>query len=77
MCCHDLYVSAPGPLGSAVTVNFRFKSIGSCTDALDSILEYQLPPGYSDTPINEVKVTCNETIRCSGIEFKCIGAKLP
>jgi len=74
---HDLYVSAPGPLGTTVTVNFRFKPIGSCTDTLDSVLEYQLPPGYSDTPINEVKATCNKTIRCSGIEFKCVGAKLP
>jgi hypothetical protein len=74
---HDLYVSAPGPLGTTVTVNFRFKPIGGCTDTLDSILEYQLPPGYSDTPINEVKATCNKTIRCSGIEFKCVGAKSP
>ena len=74
---HDLYVSAPGPLGTTVTVNFRFKPIGSCTDTLDSILEYQLPPGYTDTPINEVKATCNKTIQCSGIEFKCVGAKSP
>ena len=74
---HDLYVSAPGPLGTTVTVNFRFKPIGSCTDTLDSVLEYQLPPGYNDTPINEVKATCNKTIQCSGIEFKCVGAKQP
>ena len=74
---HDLYVSAPGPLGTTVTVNFRFKPIGSCTDTLDSILEYQLPLGYTDTPINEVKATCNKTIQCSGIEFKCVGAKSP
>ena len=74
---HDLYVSAPGPLGTTVTVNFRFKPIGGCTDTLDSILEFQLPPGYSNTPINEVKATCNKTIRCSGIEFKCVGAKSP
>ena len=38
-----------------MTVNFRFKPIGSCTDTLDGILEYQLPPGYNHTPINEVK----------------------
>jgi hypothetical protein len=62
---HDLYVSAPGPLGTTVAVNFRFRPIGSCTDTLDSVLEYQLPLGYSDTPINEVKATCNKTIRCS------------
>ena len=74
---HDLYVSAPGPLGTTVTVNFRFKPVGSCTDTLDSILEYQLPLGYTDTPINEVKATCNKTIQCSGIEFKCVGAKSP
>lgn len=74
---HDLYVSAPGPLGTAVTVNFRFKPIRSCTDTLDSALEYQLPPGYNDTPINEVNATCNKTIRCSGIEFKCVGASRP
>jgi hypothetical protein len=52
---HDLYVSAPGPLGTTVTVNFRFKPIGSCTDTLDSILEYQLPSGYNQTPIDEVR----------------------
>src|SRR6476620_5247342 len=74
---HDLYVSAPGPSGTTVTVNFRFKPIESCTDTLDSVLEYQLPPDYNDTPINEVKATCNKTIRCSGIEFKCVGAKSP
>ena len=74
---HDLYVSAPGPLGTTVTVNFRFKPIGSCTNTLDSVFEYQLPPGYNDTPINEVKATCNKTIQCSGIEFKCVGARQP
>ena len=74
---HDIYVSAPGPLGTTVTVNFRFKPIGSCTDTLDSVLEYQLPPGYNDTPINEVRATCNKTIQCSGIEFKCVGARQP
>ena len=74
---HDLYVSAPGPLGTTVTVNFRFKPIGSCTGTLDTVLEYQLPPSYNDTPINEVKATCNKTIRCSGIEFKCVGARQP
>jgi hypothetical protein len=74
---HDLYVSAPGPLGTTVTVNFRFKPIESCTGTLDSILEYQLPPGYDDQPINEIKATCNKTIQCSGIEFKCVGAKQP
>ena len=72
-----LDASAPGPLGTTVTVNFRFKPIGSCTDTLDSVLEYQLPPVYNDTPINEVKATCNKTIKCSGIEFKCVGAKQP
>ena len=74
---HDLYVSAPGPLGTTVTVNFRFKPIGSCTGTLDSVFEYQLPPGYSETPIDEVKATCNKTIKCSGIEFKCVGARQP
>jgi hypothetical protein len=74
---HDLYVSAPGPQGTTVTVNFRFKPIESCTDTLDGILEYQLPPGYNHTPINEVKATCNKTILCGGIEFKCVGAKQP
>jgi len=74
---HDIYVSAPGPLGTTVTVNFRFKPIGSCNDTLDSTLEYQLPPGYDETPINEVKATCNKTIQCSGIEFKCVGAGRP
>jgi hypothetical protein len=74
---HDLYVSAPGPLGTAVIVNFRFKPIRTCTDTLDSVLEYQLPPGYNDTPISEVNATCNKTIRCSGIEIKCVGAKRP
>jgi hypothetical protein len=74
---HDLYVSAPGPLGTTVTVNFRFKPLGTCTDTLDSVMEYQLPPGYSETPINDVSATCNRTIQCSGIEFKCVGAKRP
>jgi hypothetical protein len=74
---HDLYVSAPGPLGTAVTVNFRFKPVGSCTDTLDSVLEYQLPPGYNGTPINEVSAICNKTIRCGGIEFKCAGVMRP
>jgi hypothetical protein len=74
---HDLYVSAPGPLGTTVTVTFRFKPIKSCTDTLDGVLEYQLPPGYNDTPINEAKATCNKTIQCSGVEFKCVGAKQP
>lgn len=74
---HDLYVSAPGPLGTTVTVNFRFKPIGSCADTLDSVFEYQLPPGYNGTPINELKATCNKTIQCSGIEFKCVGARQP
>ena len=74
---HDIYVSAPGPLGTTVTVNFRFKPIGSCIDTLDSTLEYQLPPGYDETPINEVKAICNKTIQCSGIEFKCVGARRP
>ena len=72
---HDLYVSAPGSLGTTVTVNFRFKPIGSCSDTLDGILEYQLPPGYNDTPINEVKATCNKTILCGGVEFRCVGAE--
>ena len=67
---HDLYVSAPGALGTTVTVNFRFKPIGSCTDTLDSVLEYQLPPGYKGEPVSEAKATCNRTIKCSGIEFK-------
>ena len=74
---HDLYVSAPGPLGTTVTVNFRFKPIGTCTDTLESVLEYQLPPGYNDTPINEAKATCNKAIQCSGIEFKCVGVRRP
>jgi len=74
---HDLYVSAPGALGTTVTVNFRFKPIGSCTDTLDSVLEYQLPPGYKGEPVSEAKATCNRTIKCSGIEFKCVGAKQP
>ena len=74
---HDLYVSAPGPLGTTVTVNFRFKPMGSCTDTLDSVFEYQLPPGYNDTPIDEVKATCNKTIQCGGIQFKCVGARQP
>jgi hypothetical protein len=74
---HDLYVSAPGPLGTTVTVNFRYKPTGSCTDTLDGILEYQLPPGYDHKPIDEVKATCNKTILCGGIEFKCVGAKRP
>ena len=74
---HDLYVSAPGPLGTTVTVNFRFKPIESCTDTLDSVLEYQLPPGYNDKPIDEIKATCSKNIQCSGIEFKCVGAKRP
>src|SRR6476620_10331292 len=74
---HDLYVSAPGPLGTTVTVNFRSKPLGTCTDTLDSVLEYQLPPGYSETAISEVSATCNKTIRCSGVEFKCVGAKRP
>ena len=60
-----------------MTVNFRFKPIGSCTDTLDGVLEYQLPPGYNHTPINEVKATCNKTILCGGIEFKCVGAHRP
>ena len=55
----------------------RFKPIGSCNDTLDSTLEYQLPPGYDETPINEVEATCNKTIQCSGIEFKCVGATRP
>jgi hypothetical protein len=74
---HDLYVSAPGPQGTTMTVNFRFKPIESCTDTLDGILEYQLPPGYNGTAINEVKATCNKTILCGGIEFKCVGARQP
>jgi len=74
---HDLYVSAPGPQGTTVTVNFRFKPIGSCTDTLDGVLEYQLPPGYNHTPINEVKATCSKTILCGGVEFKCVGAHRP
>ena len=73
----DLYVSAPGTTGTTVTVNFRFKPIESCTDTLDGILEYQLPPDYSGAPINEVKATCNKTIQCRGIEFKCVGASQP
>ena len=74
---HDLYVSAPGPLGTTVTVNFRFKPIESCTDTLDGVLEYQLPPGYNETPINEAKASCNKTIQCGGIEFKCVGVRQP
>ena len=74
---HDLYVSAPGPLGRVVTVNFRFKPIRACTDTLDGVLEYQLPPGYNETPISEITATCNKAIQCGGIEFKCAGAKRP
>jgi hypothetical protein len=74
---HDLYVSAPGPLGTTVTVNFRFKPVKSCTDTLDSVLEYQLPPGYNDKPVTEMTATCNKTIQCGGIEFKCVGAQRP
>jgi hypothetical protein len=36
-----------------------------------------LPPGYNDTPIDDMKATFNKAIQCSGIEFKCIGAKRP
>jgi len=74
---HDLYVSAPGPLGRVVTVNFRFKPIRTCTDTLDGVLQYHLPPGYSETPISETTATCNKTIQCGGIEFKCVGVKQP
>jgi len=74
---HDLYVSAPGPLGRVVTVNFRFKPVHTCTDTLDGVLEYQLPPGYNETPISETTATCSKTIQCGGIEFKCVGAKRP
>jgi hypothetical protein len=74
---HDLHVSASGPLGTTVTVNFRFKPIASCKDTLDSVLEYQLPPGYKAEPVREAKATCNKTIQCGGIEFKCVGAKQP
>jgi hypothetical protein len=74
---HDLYVSDAGPLGTTVTVHFRFKPIESCTDTLDSVLEYQLPPDYNNKPINEINATCNKTIQCSGIEFKCVGADRP
>ena len=74
---HDLHVFAPGPLGTTVIVNFRFKPIRSCIDTLDSALEYQLPPDYKDKPIDEVKATCNKTIQCGAIEFKCVGAKQP
>ena len=52
---HDIYVSAPGPRGTTVTVNFRFKPIGSCNDTLDSTLEYQLPPGYDETAIRALR----------------------
>jgi len=41
---HDLYVSPPGQPGTTVTVNFQFKPIRVCTDTLDSVLVYQLPP---------------------------------
>ena len=74
---HDLYVSAPGPLGRVVTVNFRFKPVRTCTDTLDSVLEYQLPPDYNETPISEITATCNKTIKCGGIEYKCAGATRP
>jgi hypothetical protein len=74
---HDLYVSASGPLGTTFTVHFRFKPIQSCTDTLDSVLEYQLPPDYNNKPIDEINATCNKTIQCSGIEFKCVGAERP
>jgi len=74
---HDLYVSAPGPLGTIVTVNFRFKPTATCTDTLDSVLEYQLPTDYKETAINEVSATCNKKIRCNGVEFKCVGTKRP
>ena len=74
---HDLYVSAPGPSGTTVTVNFRFKPTVSCNDTLDTFMEYQLPPGYNETPINEIKATCNKTIQCGGIEFQCVGARQP
>ena len=60
-----------------MTVNFRFKPVGSCTDTLDSVLEYQLPPAYKGEPVSEAKATCNRTIKCSGIEFECVGAKQP
>jgi hypothetical protein len=71
---HDLYVSAPGPHGTVVTVNFRFKPIRTCTDTLDGVLQYQLPPGYNETPVSETTSTCNKTIKCSGVEYKCAGA---
>ena len=74
---HDLYVSPPGQPGTTVTVNFRFKPIRACEDTLDSVLVYQLPPDYNSAPINEVSATCNKTIRCGGMEFRCIGAKQP
>ena len=74
---HDLYVSPPGQPGTTVTVNFRFKPIRACTDTLDSVLVYQLPPDYGNAPINEVSATCNKTIRCGGMEFRCVGAKQP
>jgi len=74
---HDLYVSAPGPLGTAVTLNFRFKPISACTDTLNGVLKYQLPPGYAGASIKEVSASCDKTIRCSGIEFRCVGATQP
>ena len=71
-----LYVSPPGQPGTTVTVNFRFKPIRACTDTLDSVLVYQLPPDYSSAH-NEVSATCNKTIRCGGMVFRCIGATQP
>ena len=72
---HDLYVSAPGSLGTTVTLNFRFKPIKACKDNLEGVLEYQLPPGYRGQAINEAKASCNKTIQCSGVEFRCVGTK--
>jgi hypothetical protein len=74
---HDLYVSAPGPLGTTVIVNFPFKPIANRIDTLDSFLEYQLPPGYNEEPINEMKATCDKSAQCGGIQIKCVGVGRP
>jgi len=74
---HDLYVSDAGARGTTVTLNFRFKPIKACTDTLDSVMEYQLPSDYKGAPISEASASCNKTIRCGGIEFRCVGATQP
>jgi hypothetical protein len=72
---HDLFVNCPG--GTEVILNVRSKPLATCPNTLHTVLRYDLPPNYNNTPINYTSATCNSTIDCGEEVFKCVNPTQP